>query len=253
MLRKEKEKKKPQPIQSTLSPNTIMICNGDTCSISPQISSFSEPYFWKPTETTSTTFYGFANDTDLYNIDLLRQILPSDLQHALIEAMKKNFLASFLLTLSKENLTPTLKAYGYSDKTIYWINQLIQSLTLVLMSTSKELALSSIVINHFLTEYLHMNSLPANAITSGLVMAAGVLQGSLGLAEIPLILAIGIGANIAGNKIAQYGNNLLKNGFFSIKNALIHNEEPTLKPSQQTSASETIKTETAYGHTSTLM
>jgi hypothetical protein len=145
----------------------------------------------------------------------LSKLIPPELTNMIKEAAKQGTLTSCLLTLSDEIATEYLHARHYKPEQIYWSNQAIRTLLLLSISTSYGITLATPIANYVLTAYVGLNKEKAAYLTTGAVVAAGVLASSAGLLGASITMAAGIGSSFLGAKATKHTYHLAKNSLFS--------------------------------------
>lgn len=143
--------------------------------------------------------------------------IPDELYQMMLEAAKQGIFVSFLLTLTDEVINDYLKNHHYSQQQIYWISQSIRALTLIAIGTSPGIALGLPISTLLLTEHLGFDKTNANYLTTGSVMAWGILSSPFNLLNTSLVMASSIGASILTSKITQSSYQFVRNRFFSSK------------------------------------
>ncbi|HAT1797385.1 TPA: hypothetical protein RG395_000652 [Legionella pneumophila] len=144
-------------------------------------------------------------------------LIPDELYQMMLEAAKQGILISFLLTLTDEIINDYLKNHHYSQQQIYWISQGIRALTLLAIGTAPGIALGLPISTLLLTEHLGFDKKNVNYLTTGSVIAWGILSSPFNLLNTSLVMASSIGASVLTSKITQSSYQFVRNRFFSSK------------------------------------
>ncbi|HAT9523958.1 TPA: hypothetical protein JBC98_04730 [Legionella pneumophila subsp. pneumophila] len=169
------------------------------------------------TETPFTSRVAGHLDKEDNHSDNWSGLIPDELYQMMLEAAKQGIFVSFLLTLTDEIINDYLKNHHYSQQQIYWISQSIRALTLIAIGTSPGIALGLPISTLLLTEHLGVDKTNANYLTTGSVMAWGLLSSPFNLLNTSLVMASSIGASILTSKITQSSYQFVRNRFFSSK------------------------------------
>jgi hypothetical protein len=162
----------------------------------------------------------------------LAELLPSELYTLIWTAAKQGFLLSTLLTLSEERYTQVLKQRGFTAEQIYWINQGIRALTLILLGAPTETAIAVPILHYLMTTYLDCSKTKANFLSAGAGMAITLANSPLSIFEASIALGTATSAALVGSKLTRAACRGLRNMFFG--ESPTAREEPTL---QENSAS----------------
>ncbi|HAU1153211.1 TPA: hypothetical protein JBI12_14975 [Legionella pneumophila] len=144
-------------------------------------------------------------------------LIPDELYQMMLEAAKQGILVSFLLTLTDEIISDYLKNHHYSPQQIYWISQSIRTLTLIAIGTSPGIALGLPISTYLLTEHFGFDKTNVNYLTTGSVIAWGILSSPFNLLNTSLVMASSIGVSVLSSKITQSSYQFVRNRFFSSK------------------------------------
>jgi len=214
------------------------ICTATGCSLPAPSSSFSTsptmfsagPLFQQDKELNQTL--ADASNEDAKDNHLIDYI-SKDLYSIIKTAAQHGISSACIITAFSELFTDLLRTQHYSEKQIYWINQLFRCAALIELGASPVLTLSIPLLNYLLSEYAGVKKEHASLSTTGLAIGANLLAAPEKVLESSLAMITAIGANILGNKVTKYAYNLTKNSLFAVKNTKeikTIEEESTKKP-----------------------
>lgn len=201
----------------------------------------------QPLTTVSVPGQSYAIPPDVANhlSNISTEInFPEDYCDAMKEAAKQGFLYSFLCTLTEEFVTEELKKRHYSKDQIYWINQSIRALTLLVGGASVARIVISPVATFLLIKILGMEESTANNVTMGIAIGVDVVTNPIGTAATLGIFAIGIGSSFFASKLAKEiyhsgsevptargeTSTFVERSYFSLFNNPLLTENMTLNP-----------------------
>lgn len=130
----------------------------------------------------------------------------------------KNFLCSFVSTLSKKLVTDYLELRNYDPSHIYLINKGIHSLILLMSTGSLMRSIIQPAIKYLLTEHFGVREKHVNDLTRAMmliVFAVTAFRHPQQIKKSALFLALGLGFNSLGHSLAEYAYGVTKNGMFS--------------------------------------
>lgn len=237
-IEKQKEEKEKTALDFILpTDSSSLISDGGNCttagclpapsssfSTSPALSDFS----FQQDEELNQTLPDSGNE-DVKANDLIDYI-SKDLYSVVKTAAKYGISSACVITVFSELFTDLLRAQHYSEKQIYWINQLFRCSALIEMGTSPVVTLSIPLLNYLLSEYAGLKKEQASLSTTGIVIGTNLLAAPEKILDSSLVMLTAIGANTLGNKATKYVYNLAKKSLFAFKN--IQETQPTKKESK---------------------
>jgi hypothetical protein len=195
-------------------------CTPDQCFITNQ-QAFSSTNLIAPVGCVPTTpNMEFNNSTriiDLISSINLSEVFPAESIQLVTDAAQQGLLLSALITLANEGATDYLKSLHYSPDQIYWINQGIRALLLIVLGTSASTALSVPLAGFVLNSYCGLSKETSNYATTGVALGINLLTTPMSLMQASLAIGTSVGTSLLSSKMTKSGYNYIRDTLFRSK------------------------------------